>query len=132
MEINSVWDTNIAIYLLNGGLSEEAERNIQKLMTRGTPSVSIISEMELLGFKGISEQEYQNGVALLSTMTVLPLSNSIKDKTIEIKRSIKIKLPDAVIAATALVHGLTLLSRNEKDFLNIKGLKFVNPFRPQS
>jgi len=120
MEVNHIWDTNIAIYLLNGELSETAERTIQELMYKGTPSVSIISEMELLGFKGISDEEYQNGVALLSTMTILPLSSSIKDKTIEIKRSIKIKLPDAIIAATAIIHDLSLLSRNEKDFLNIK------------
>jgi len=116
MEVNHIWDTNIAIYLLNGELSETAERTIQELMHKGTPSVSIISEMELLGFKGISDEEYQNGVALLSTITILPLSSSIKDKTIEIK----IKLPDAIIAATAIIHDLSLLSRNEKDFLNIK------------
>jgi len=41
---------------------------------------------------------------------------------------VKIKLPDAVIAATALVHGLELISRNESDFKKIPGLAVVNPF----
>ncbi len=38
-------------------------------------------------------------------------------------------LPDAIIAATALAQGLTLITNNEKDFNNIKGLKIVNPFK---
>ena len=39
-----------------------------------------------------------------------------------------IKLPDAIIAATALVYDLTLISRNVSDFKNIEGLKVLNPF----
>jgi predicted nucleic acid-binding protein len=43
-------------------------------------------------------------------------------------KSVKIKLPDAVIAATALVHGFELISRNEADFKKITRLAVVNPF----
>ncbi|MCF8381671.1 MAG: PIN domain-containing protein [Bacteroidales bacterium] len=44
-------------------------------------------------------------------------------------KSKKIKTPDAIIAATAMVHGCTLITNNEKDFNNIKGLKIANPFK---
>ena len=50
-------------------------------------------------------------------------------KTIQLRQKQKIKLPDAVIAATALVDGLKLISRNTKDFKNIKGLEIVNPYK---
>ena len=40
----------------------------------------------------------------------------------------KIKLPDAIIAATALVHNLTLLTRNEKDFSKISNVEITNPW----
>jgi hypothetical protein len=46
---------------------------------------------------------------------------------IALRKLIKIKLPDAIIAATALVHNLTLLSRNTHDFKNVPGLTVLNP-----
>jgi predicted nucleic acid-binding protein len=39
------------------------------------------------------------------------------------------KLPDCIIAATALVHGLTLITANKRDFSNIPGLTIINPFK---
>jgi len=48
--------------------------------------------------------------------------------TIDLRRKYKIKLPDAVIAATALYYDLILVTRNEKDFEGIKGLEIYNPF----
>jgi predicted nucleic acid-binding protein len=48
--------------------------------------------------------------------------------TINICRQSKIKLPDAIIAAIALVHNLTLLTRNVSDFKNISKLIYMNPW----
>jgi predicted nucleic acid-binding protein len=59
---------------------------------------------------------------------VIELEQPIKLKTADIRKAHKIKLPDAIIAATALVYDLTLLSRNISDFTNINGLKIVNPW----
>jgi predicted nucleic acid-binding protein len=59
---------------------------------------------------------------------VLQLDDSVIDKTIEICKSHRIKLPDAVIAATALVNDLALITRNISDFKNIKGLELLNPW----
>jgi len=59
---------------------------------------------------------------------VLELNENIKNKAIEVRRNYKIKLPDALIAATALVHDLELITRNTKDFENIKELKVKNPW----
>ena len=59
--------------------------------------------------------------------TVIDLSDDIVSKTIEIRKTKKIKLPDAIIAATALVYDLVLISRNTSDFTNIDGLKVIDP-----
>ena len=48
---------------------------------------------------------------------------------VRIRRSKKIKTPDAIIAATALVNNFTIITNNEKDFENIKGLKVVNTYK---
>jgi predicted nucleic acid-binding protein len=58
----------------------------------------------------------------------LPMTDLVVEKTISLKRTLKIKLPDAVIAATAIVNNLTLISRNDEDFRKISGLKYLNPF----
>jgi predicted nucleic acid-binding protein len=59
---------------------------------------------------------------------VIELERPIKLKTAEIRKFSRMKLPDAIIAATALVYGLTLVTRNVADFKNIDGLKLVNPW----
>ena len=56
------------------------------------------------------------------------LTNEVEKQTIELRKHKKIKLPDAIIAATALVHGLTIISRNTKDFINISDLQYLNPY----
>ena len=55
------------------------------------------------------------------------LTQEIVKQTITLRKIVKIKLPDAIIAATAMVHNLVLISRNTKDFENIKGLELLNP-----
>jgi len=59
----------------------------------------------------------------------LGLTDNIVDTTIDIRKKHKTKLPDAIIAATAQVHGYALITNNEKDFANIGGLEIVNPMK---
>jgi predicted nucleic acid-binding protein len=59
---------------------------------------------------------------------VIELEQPIKLKTAELRKTHKIKLPDAIIAASALIYNLTLITRNTNDFKKIEGLKVVNPF----
>lgn len=59
--------------------------------------------------------------------TILDLTAPIVDKTIELRKNHSIKLPDAIIAATALYHDCKLISRNLKDFSKIVGLSTADP-----
>ena len=64
----------------------------------------------------------------INTAKVLSLDESITKQTIQLRRQYKkIKLGDAIIAATALVYDLTLITRNTKDFNTINGLKTIDP-----
>ena len=56
-------------------------------------------------------------------------TSEIAERTISIRKSLRIKVPDAIIAATALEYSLQLVSRNEEDFAQIQDLKLVNPFK---
>ncbi|WP_105604442.1 PIN domain-containing protein, partial [Cronobacter sakazakii] len=58
---------------------------------------------------------------VLATFTVLPVSLSVAERSVEIRRQCGMKLPDAIILATAQVHSRMLLTRNSKDFEGVTG-----------
>jgi predicted nucleic acid-binding protein len=66
--------------------------------------------------------------SFINDALVIELERPIKLKTAKIRKSSRMKLPDAIIATTALVYSLTLVTRNVADFKNIDGLKLVNPW----
>jgi predicted nucleic acid-binding protein len=64
----------------------------------------------------------------ISLATVIQLNNDVKLKTIEIrKQQRKLKLADAIIAATAIVNNLVLITNNTKDFIQIEDLVVIDP-----
>ncbi len=63
----------------------------------------------------------------MNDATVLDLTNNIVDTSIRIRKKHKTKLPDAIIAATAIVFELTIITHNIKDFQNITELKTIDP-----
>jgi predicted nucleic acid-binding protein len=89
--------------------------------------ISVVTHIELLGFQA-PEDYIQKCRSLIELAEVIPLVDAdIVERAIQIRRDTKLKLPDAVIAATALVRGLILVSRNEKDFGRVSGLAYANP-----
>jgi predicted nucleic acid-binding protein len=77
----------------------------------------------------IPQQEKLNLEAFVGICTVYnSISADIVNKTIAIRQLHKKKLPDAIIAATALVYDLILITRNTIDFKSIDGLKVIDPF----
>ena len=71
---------------------------------------SAVTRMELLGFEGITPDEDALIRQRLAQFTYLSISMAVEDAAIRLRRSRKVKLPDALIAATALEHGLELLT----------------------
>ena len=91
-----------------------------------TPNLSIITQIELLCWKAdhATELLVQN---FIYDSTVLDISADVVNRCVKLRKVKKIKTPDAIIAATALAYNYTLITNNEKDFNNIKGLKIINP-----
>lgn len=111
-------DTNILIYYFNGSLSVSAKEKITAMLTDEF-NISVISKMEFLGFSRFDSREKQEAARFISFADVLPLSDAIVERTIQLKQAAKIKLPDAIIGATALCHNLNLVTHNVKDFAGI-------------
>ena len=117
-------DTNIAIASLGNKLPQEGAFFMKAI----PPAISVITQIELLGWYGVSAVDLIPLTSFVDKSFIYPINPAITDKCIWLSQNHHIKTPDAIIAATALVHNLTLLTRNTGDFKRIEGLKFVNPF----
>jgi len=115
-------DTSGYSHYLDNKLSIESADFMDSVF-ENAPAMCFIVKIELLSFQGGSEKE-KTIADLVNSSEIRALSDETIAKTIEIRRKAKIKLPDAVIAATAIVHNLTLLSTNDSDFLKVPKLKY--------
>ena len=111
MSGNILLDTNAVIYALNSKL----------LLPKADYSISIITEMELFSYAKLTRVEEENIKNLLSYFEVFNITDNIKNKTIEIRKTYGIKLPDSIICATALINRATLIS-NDKQLSKIVNL----------
>jgi predicted nucleic acid-binding protein len=120
-------DTNVISDYFSASLSIAGLDFMDSVMD-SVPILSIITEIELLCWKAKPEAELKIK-EFVSDSLVLELSHEIVLKCVEIRRNMHIKIPDAIIAASALAHDLILITNNERDFRNIVGLKILNPYK---
>ena len=92
--------------------------------------VSAISIVEVLGYQSLNSEERIYLERFFETANVLTLSNSVIAQAVTLRQLRRMTLGDALVAATALTHQETLITRNVKDFDWIDNLKVVNPFEP--
>ena len=119
-------DTNTLIELLTQLLPPAGGAWVDGLMLRDEHAISVINWIELL----VNPQSAQKKAVLelfIASSPVLPLDADVVRQTTLLRQQYRTKLPDAIIAATALVHGLVLVSRNTGDFQKMTGLVVINP-----
>lgn len=128
MGIKYLWDTNTVIYYLQKHFTEAQEKLIDNIINEFQPAISVITEIELLCWKTATDNDIALLKSFIADSIVFGLEQDIKLKTVEIRKQFRLKLPDAVIAATASVNGLTLISRNMSDFKKVTSLELLDPF----
>jgi predicted nucleic acid-binding protein len=116
-------DSNAIIDFFNKSLPESG----RNLLAKSIPVISIVTFIEIFSNKSITFREQTQLQEFTDTAIIYEIDRNIAFKTIELRLNYKIKLPDALIAATAIHYGLTLITRNVSDFSNIVGLKVINP-----
>ena len=116
--INLLVDSNIAIYFLFG------HNDVQKYFFESQTALSFISELELLSNPFFKKHELESVRYLISQHEVITYQPELKDIIISIRSKKKLKLPDAMIAATAIYLNVPLVSA-DKGFNNIEGLDLV-------
>jgi predicted nucleic acid-binding protein len=96
------------------------------------PSISALAMDKLvndqLNTSIATQQQLSPLTAFMETTILLPIDESVIEKTISIRQTTKVGLGDAIIAATALQHNLKLITHNTADFKNIEGLQLIDPY----
>ena len=110
-------DTNILLYIITGNTSVANYINQEFY-------ISEITEIELLGNKGITPLQLKYRTQIINNCTIVNLSENIKRIAINIKQNHTLKIPDAIIAATSIYLNLPLLTA-DKDFKKIKELELI-------
>ncbi len=108
-------DTNILLYLIGRKIKMEN-------LPEGEFYISFVTELEVLSYPSISPVEEKNLKKLLSEIPIIDINKEIKEKTIEFRKRYNLKLPDAIIGATTLTLGATLIT-NDKSFLSISDIQ---------
>jgi predicted nucleic acid-binding protein len=110
-------DTNTIIYYFNGITDD---KNITEIL-KNSFNISIITKIEFLSWQKLLEEEtmHKKAIDFLSNANVYELDDAVANETINNRQKYKIKTPDAIIGATAIVHGFELVTNNVDDFKNL-------------
>ena len=119
-----ILDTNTVLDYMGDKLPENSKNALAQIIDDEI-NLSVINKIELLGFAKVD----QDLIDFVNCSNIYQLDEDITELTIEIRKKYHIKLPDAIIAATALYHRLILFTNNTSDFDKIKGIKLMNPYR---
>jgi len=117
-------DSNIIIDFSANLIPKKGRLLLSKCLDE-EPTISIITKIELLGYHSVT-QEVKD---LISASLIIGLTDEIVTQTIQLRKQYKIKLPDAIIAATAMTLNFVLLSRNTSDFKKIEGLNHLDLYK---
>lgn len=112
--MNFLLDTNVVLYLLGGVIPGHFEH--------GNYFISVITEIELLSYPSLCENEETKIRSFLSDVSIIDINATVKDETIKLRRAYLMRLPDAIIAASAITMDATLIS-NDKIFKKLAGIK---------
>lgn len=116
-------DSNIIIYA-----SKPEHSDLRTFIAEHTPAVSVVSYVEVLGYHKLADNEREDFEAFFASAPMLALSRAVLDQAVQLRQQKKMTLGDSLIAATALIYKLTLVTRNIDDFNWIDGLSLLNPF----
>jgi predicted nucleic acid-binding protein len=108
-----VLDTNIALYLLSG------DKVLSELLFRKKLYLSFITQLELLGFKGITSKQQIEISRFIKDCIVIDINEEIKEEVIKLRKNTKLKLPDSIVLATARYLSLPLVT-SDADFNSIE------------
>ena len=124
MEPEFLIDTNVVIDTLGNIMPE----NVKQKVSQMSPIVSVVTYMEALGWHKATASQLHILQKFMDAAMILPIDQPVIEKTVWLRQQKRIGLGDAIIAATAIVYNMVLVTRNVSDFKSINNLIVFNPW----
>ena len=118
-------DSNIIIYA-----TQPANDFLLQIVGAEDTAVSAISYVETLGYHSLTAKEKEILTGFFDNIPWLPVSEAVIRQAVSLRQTKKMSLGDSLIAATAIIHSCTLVTRNISDFDWIPNFALINPFQP--
>lgn len=119
-----ILDSNIVIYAFEPKCRESS---LESFLLQGDFSVSNVTRLEVMGYWRNSDAEFERFALFFDTTHVIAISSEIIDRAIRLRRQRSLGLADAIIAASALIYRLPLVTHNTRDFQWIAELELIDP-----
>ncbi|MFM9903073.1 MAG: type II toxin-antitoxin system VapC family toxin [Pyrinomonadaceae bacterium] len=116
-------DSNTIIYFASPGFADHRMEYAKYDL-----AASAVSRIEVLGYHSLEGNQEKDFEDYFASIVVLEMTSEVVERAIWLRQQRKIGLGDAIVAATGLVHDLTLATRNTKDFKWITSLTLIDPF----
>ena len=117
-------DSNIIIYA-----AQLENEFLREFIAENSPYVSALSYLEVFGYYRLTHQDKVYFEEFFNASQILPISQPVINQAVTLKQIRKMSLGDAIIAGTAFVYNLTIVTRNIDDFNWISKLNLINPFQ---
>ncbi|WYD79835.1 MAG: type II toxin-antitoxin system VapC family toxin [Candidatus Electrothrix gigas] len=115
-------DSNAIIY----SIKPESDA-LRQLIAEHNPSVSAVSYVEVLGYHQLTASDKEDFIEFFKTAQIIAVSQPVLEQAVTLRQQRKMSLGDSIIAATALLNDLTLVTANISDFRWIDNIKLKNP-----
>lgn len=104
-------DSNIIIYA-----AQIENEFLREFIAKNSPYVSALSYLEVLGHNKLTDEDKTYFEEFFNASEILPISPSVIDQAVKLKQIKRMSLGDAIIAGTAIIYDLTIVTRNIDDF----------------
>jgi len=121
---NFLIDTNILIDVLGNAMPYNVKQKVLEM----APTVSAVTYIEAMGWYQATVSQLRVIQKFMDVATIFPINQPVIETSVRLRQNKKIGLGDAIIASTAIIHDLILVTRNVSDFSSIDNLIVFNPW----
>ena len=125
MPITALFDSSAVILYFNDALSASALAVMEQAIEQDTGAISVVTRAEVLAWPQHTAQSLQEAIVGMASFAQLSVDAATADEAARIRRECNLKQPDALIAATALLNGVPVVTANARDFERVGLLQVV-------
>jgi predicted nucleic acid-binding protein len=125
MNVTAIFDSSAVILYFNDALTAPALAILDKAIEEGTGAISVITRAEVLAWPQHNAQSLQDAISGMASFEQLEVDAATADEAARIRRECNLKLPDALIAATASLRKLPVVTANARDFKRVAYLQVI-------